>query len=62
MFIFMGGLRILEDWEKSEKAKQQGWTYHLWWERIDESLTPAVIITLFIMSGLIISCYFNGLN
>jgi hypothetical protein len=62
MFVFMGGLKILEDLEKSEESRKQGWTYQLWWERIDESLTPAVIITLFIMSGLILSCYFNGLN
>ena len=62
MFIVMGGLKISEDLKMSEEYRKQGWTHQLWWERTDESLTPAVIITLFIMSGLILSCYFNGLN
>jgi hypothetical protein len=59
MFIFMGGLRISEDMQRSEEARKQGWTHYSWWERIDESLTPAVIITLLVLSGLILSCYFN---
>jgi hypothetical protein len=59
MFIVMGGLRISEDLEIQEEYRKQGWTYQLWWERIDESLTPAVIITLLVMSGLILSCYLS---
>jgi hypothetical protein len=62
MFVVMGGLRIPEDLKRSEEARKQGWTYYLWWETIDQSLTPAVIITLLIMPGLILSCHFNGLN
>jgi hypothetical protein len=62
MFTIMGGSEISGDLEKSKESRKQGWTYQLWWERIDESLTPAVVITLLIVSGLIISCYFNGLN
>jgi hypothetical protein len=62
MFTIMGGGEISGDLKKSEESRKQGWTYQLWWERIDESLTPAVVITLLIVSGLIISCYFNGLS
>jgi hypothetical protein len=62
MFIVMGGLRISEDLQISEEYRKQGCTHYSWEERVDESLTPAVIITLLIMSGLILSCYFNGLN
>ena len=62
MFVVMGGLRIPEDLEKSEEYRKQGLTHYLWWERIDQSLTPAVIITLLIMPGLILSCHFNSLN
>jgi hypothetical protein len=54
MFIIMEGLKISED--------LQMWSHYSWWERIDQSLTPAAIVTLFITSGLILSCYFNGLN
>jgi hypothetical protein len=54
MFIIMEGLKITED--------MQMWSHYSWWERIDQSLTPAAIVTLFITLGLIISCYFNGLN
>jgi hypothetical protein len=62
MFSIMGGGKIPGDLEVQDKYKEQGYTSTLWWERIDESLTPAVIITLLIMSGLTLSCYFNGLN
>jgi hypothetical protein len=62
MFIIMGGLRISEDLEISEEYRKQGHTHYLRWERIDESVTPAAIVTLLIMSGLILSCYFNNLN
>jgi hypothetical protein len=62
MFSIMGGGEIPGDLEVQDKYREQGYTSNLWWERIDESLTPAVIITLLIMSGLILSCYFNGLN
>ena len=58
MFIIMGGDRILGDLEMSDN----GDNLCVLWERIDESLTPSIIITLLMMSGLIFSCYFNNLN
>jgi hypothetical protein len=65
IFIFMRGLGISEDLESLENSefyRERGLTHRRWWGRIDESLSPAVIITLLIMSGLILSCYFNGSN
>ncbi len=65
MFTIMDGAGILEDLNTEAEYRELGYTkhtYQLWWERIDKSLTPAAIITLLTMSGLILSCYFNNLN
>ena len=63
MFTIMRGAEILGDLEMSGNVNQTDYS-HLCslLERIDESLTPAIIITLLMMSGLIFSCYFNNIN
>ncbi len=64
MFIIMGGDRILGDLENMDRSGNMEYYHHLylWWQRLDESLTPAVIITLLIMSGLLISFHFNDFS
>lgn len=63
-FTFMRGDTILDELEVLGKDEKQQYYQQLWSkiELIDRSLTPAIIITSLIASGLLTSYYFNSLN
>jgi hypothetical protein len=57
IFLYMGGNDMLINIETIDDSKKSGYYTRTLWEEIDLSLTPAIIHTLLVMLGMLITYY-----
>jgi hypothetical protein len=57
MFLYMGGSDIFINIETMTNYKESGYSTRTLWEEIDLSLTPAIIHTLLVVLGMLITYY-----